>query len=241
MMTTIDWQAAGTDDPTAGRRTIRDRLEAAGLAANTPDYQRAFEEFRRGQAAALAARQAEAEERERRRIDPHMAEARKNVAGWGCVEDGESSPEEVEQWVVEEATRMADEAEHAAAEEARAAERDAAELADYAARQAGLRMAIAAATAAVAESAGWRMEERRCSHDSSRYFWLLRGGDPGVAGDYDEAVSLRISDHHAKNGSGWNEAKQEQHDRPDINIVLRRGAGGEYTFDITPLVETLDR
>lgn len=241
MMTTIDWQAAGTDDPTAGRRTIRDRLEAAGLTANTPDYQRAFEEFRRGQAAALAAKQAEAEERERRRVEPHMAEARKNVAGWGCVEDGESSPEEVEQWVVEEATRMADEAERDAAEAARAAEREADEYADYCRRQTGLRMAIAAATAAVADAAGWRMEERRCSHDSSRYFWLLRGGDPGVAGDYDEAVSLRISDHHARNGSGWNEAKQEQYDLPDINIVLRRGAGGEYTFDLTPLVETLDR
>jgi len=241
MMTTIDWQAAGTDDPTAGRRTIRERLEAAGLAVNTPDYQRAFDEFRRGQAAALAAKQAEAEERERRRIEPHMAEARANVAAWGCVEDGESSPEEVEQWVVEEATRMADEAEQAAAAASRAAERESAELADYTARQAGLRMAIAAATAAVAESDGWRIEERRCSHDSSRYFWLLRGGDPDAAGDYEEAVSLRISDHHAKNGSGWNEAKQQQHDAPDINIVLRRGAGGEYAFDLTPLMETLDR
>ena len=244
MMTTIDWQAAGTDDPTAGRRTIRERLEAAGLAVNTADYNRAFEDFRRGQAAALAAQQADAEERERRRIEPHMAEARANVAGWGCVEDGESSPEEVEQWIVEEATRMADEAERAAAEAARAAEREAGEAgeyADYTSRQAGLRMAIAAAAAAVAVSDGWRIEERRCSHDSSRYFWLLRGGDPDAAGDYEEAVSLRISDHHAKNGSGWNEAKQEQYDAPDINIVLRRGAGGEYTFDLTPLVETLDR
>lgn len=241
MMTAIDWQAAGAADPTAGRLTIRERLEAAGLAVNTADYNLAFSEFRRGQAAGLASQQAEAAERERRRIEPFVAEARENVATWGCVEDGDPSPEEVEAWVIEEATRMADEAEQAASEEARAAEREAEQLADYTARQAGLRMAIAAAGAAVAEAEGWRMEERQCSHDSSRYFWLLRGGDTDVDGAYDQAVSLRISDHHAKNGSGWNEAKQEQHDAPDINIVLRRGAGGEYTFDLAPLVETISR
>lgn len=238
MMTATNWQTAGTDDPTAGRITIRERLEAAGLAINTADYNRAFEAFRRGQAAALAARQAEAAERERRRIEPYLAEARENVAAWGCVEDGEPSAEQVEEWVIEEATSMADEAEEAAEMAARSAEREAEEAADYDRRQAAIEAAVAAATEA-ATSAGWRLERRRCSHDSSRYFWVLRGGDPDVAGDYDEAVSLRISDHHAKNGSGWNEAKQEQHDRPDINIVIRRGAGGEYTFDLTPLVETI--
>ena len=238
MMTATDWQTAGTDDPTAGRITIRERLEAAGLVVNTAEYHRAFKEFRRGQAAALAAQQAEAAERERRRIEPFVAEARENVAAWGCVEDGEQSPEEIEEMVREEATRMADEAEEAADEAARAAEREAEEEADYDRRQAAIEAAVAA-TIDAATAAGWRLERRRCSHDSSRYYWLLRGGDPDVAGDYDEAVSLRISDHHAKNGSGWNEAKQEQHDRPDINIVIRRGADGEYTFDLTPLVETI--
>ena len=240
MMTATNWHAAGSDDPTAGRITIRERLEAAGLAINTAEYNRAFEEFRRGQSAALAAQRAEAAERERRRIEPYMAEARENVAAWGCVEDGEPSPEEIEEMVREEATRMADEAEEAAEAAARAAERESDEAADYDRRQAAIEAAVAAATDA-ATTAGWRLERRRCSHDSSRYFWVLRGGDPDVAGDYDEAVSLRISDHHAKNGSGWNEAKQEQYDRPDINIVIRRGAGGEYTFDLTPLVETINQ
>lgn len=240
MMTAIDWHASGASEPTAGRLTIRERLEAGGLAFATADYHRAYEEFRRGQAAGLAARRAEAEERERRRIEPYMAAAREHVVAWGCVEDGESSPEEIEGMVVEEATRLADEADEAADEAARAAEREAAADADYARRQACLAAAVAAATDA-ATAAGWRMESRRCSHDSSRYYWVLRGGDKDVPGDYDEAVSLRISDHHAKNGSGWNESKQEQHDRPDINVVIRRGAGGEYTFDLAPLVETLNR
>ena len=240
MMTAINWTAAGTDDPTAGRLTVRERLEAAGLVVNTADYGLAFEEFRRGQAAALATRRAEAEERERRRIEPFMAEARANVAAWGCVEDGGSTPEEIEEMVRDEATRMADEAEEAADEAARSAEREAEEAADYDRRQVALGSAVAAATEA-ATAAGWRLERRRCSHDSSRYYWLLRGGDPDVAGDYEEAVSLRISDHYAKNGSGWNEAKQEQYDAPDINIVIRRGADGEYTFDLTPLVETIDQ
>ena len=240
MTTAIDWQAAGADDPTAGRLTIRERLEAAGLVVNTADYNRAFEEFRRGQVAALATRRAEAEERERLRIEPFMAEARANVAAWGCVEDGGSTPEGIEEMVRDEATRMADEAEEAADEAARAAEREAEEAADYDRRQVALDSAVAAATE-VATAADWRLERRRCSHDSSRYYWLLRGGDPDVAGDYDEAVSLRISDHHAKNGSGWNEQKQEQYDRPDINIVIRRGADGDYTFDLTPLVETIAR
>ena len=153
-----------------------------------------------------------------------------------------SARELIEQAVTqarEEAARMADEAEEAAEEAARAAEREAEELADYEARQDCLRAAVAAAKEAVAAASGWRLLKRPCSHDSSRYHWLLGGGSGDD--DYEQALSLRISDHYTKNGSGWNEAKQTQHDEPDVNIVIRRGAGGEYTFDLTPLVETLDR
>lgn len=233
-----DWANAGAADPTAGKRTIREQLEASGLVLDTAEYHRAFDEFRRGQASARAARQAAAEERERQRVAPCLAEARAAVLSWGCVEDGSSTAEEIEDMVADEATRLADEADEAAREAAERAGREEAELADYLRRQAGLRAAVAAVIDAAAE-AGWRLEERRCSHDSSRYYWLLRGGDPDAVGDYDEAVSLRISDHHAKNGSGWNEAKQEHHDAPDINIVIRRGADGEYAFDLAPLVETI--
>jgi hypothetical protein len=221
-----------------GRRS--EWLRGIGMEPDTADWNRSHSELA-AMAASYATEMAAAEaERERRRIEPYLAEARENVAAWGCVEDGEPSPEEIEEMVREEAARMAEEAEEAADEAASAAEREAEEAADYDLRQAAIKAAVAAATDAAA-AAGWRAETRRCSHDCSRYFWLLRGGDPGVAGDYDEAVSLRISDHHAKNGSGWNESKQEQYPEPDINIVIRRGAGGEYTFDLTPLVETIGR
>lgn len=235
----MTWESFGRENPTLGRHGIRDALEAAGLVLNTRDYQLAYEAVRRGGSAEEQARAAKRAEQERLRVEPFMAEARANVMAWGCVEDGGSTPEEIEEMVGEEATRLADEAEEQAAEAARAAKREEQELADYLARQRGLEAAVLAAEAAVAEADGWRIEERECSNASSRYYWLLRGGDPAEADDYEEAVSLRISDHHAKNGSGWNEAKQEQHEPPDINIVICRGAGGEYTFDLTPLVETI--
>ena len=118
MTTATDWQAAGTDDPTAGRITIRERLEAAGLVVNTSYYNRAFKEFRRGQAAALAARQAEAAERERRRIEPFVDEAREIVA------EQEIEADEIDAAVIEQATALADEAEEAAEAAARSAERE---------------------------------------------------------------------------------------------------------------------
>ena len=229
MMTATDWQTAGTDDPTAGRITIRERLEAAGLVVNTADYHRAFEEFRRGQAAAIAARQAEAEERERRRIEPFVAEAREFVA------EQEIEADEIDAAVIERATALADDAEEAAEAAARAAEREEAEQEDYRRCVAATTAASRAAEAAV-EAAGWTMTYRHGSAGGSRYYWVADSAD-----QWGERFSLRISDHHAKNGSGWNEAKQEQHDRPDINIVIRRGADGEYTLDLTPLVETIAR
>lgn len=239
MMTATDWQAAGAAMPEAGRRTMREQLEAAGLKLDTAVYNAAVAEFRRGQEAALAERRAAAEARERQRVEPFLASARENVMAWGCVEAGSTSAEEVEAMVADEARLMADEADERAAAEAALAEREAEQLADYLARQDGLRAAVTAAEAAVAGVGGWRMRWRQCGNSSSRYYWLLRGGDPADDGDWEERHSLRISDHHAPHGSGWNEAAQDRHAEPDINIVLRRGAGGVYTFDLTPLVETL--
>ena len=232
------WESAGAADPDAGRRTIRELLEAGGLAVNTTEYNRAVEEFLRGQAAAIAARQAAADERERARVEPYLAEARDNVMTWGCVEDGSTPQEEIAELVTQEATRLADEAEERVADEALAAEREAAELADYCMRQEALAAAVQAATDA-AISAGWRIEQRQCSHDCSRYFWVVRCDDDDD--EHEQAVSLRISDHHAKSGSGWCESKQAHHDEPDINIVLRRASGGAYTFDMAPLMETIGR
>lgn len=228
-MTTIDWRAAGIDDPTAGRRTIRERLEAGGLAFATADYHRAYEEFRRGQAAGLAARRAEAEERERRRIEPYMAEARAFVA------EQEIEADEIDAAVVEQATALADEAEEAAEAAARAAEREAAEQEDYRRRVAATTAASRAAEAAV-EAAGWTMTYRHGSADGSCYYWVADPTD-----EDGERFSLRISDHVAPGGGGWSDERQERHSAPDINIVIRLGAGGDYTFDLAPLVETLDR
>lgn len=237
----MNWESFGQENPTLGRHGIRAALEAAGLVLNSREYQIAYEAVRRGGNAEEQARAAKRAEQERLRVEPFMAAARGNVMAWGCVEDGGSTPEEIEEMIREEATLLADEAEEQAAEAARAAEREEQELADYLARQAGLRAAVLAAEGAVAAADGWRIEERRCSNECSRYYWLLRGGDPAEADDYEEAASLRISDHHAPNGSGWSDEKQERHEAPDINIVLRRGAGGGYTFDLAPLMETLDR
>ena len=65
------------------------------------------------------------------------------------------------------------------------------------------------------------------------YFWLDEPGEEG------ERYSLRISDHHAPGGGGWNDERQERHAAPDINIVICRGEGGDYTFDLGPIVEIL--
>jgi len=129
------------------------------------------------------------------------------------------------------ADEAAAEAEERDAAAAKKTEREAAELTDYLARQAGVAAARREAEAACA-AAGWTMTWRHGSA-GSMYFWIV-----GPADD-DERVSLRISDHHAPGGAGWNDERQERHAEPDLNIVIRRGAGGEYTHDLTPLVETI--
>jgi len=130
------------------------------------------------------------------------------------------------------AEEAATEAEERAAADAERAEQEAAELADYIARKAAVDAASREAEAACA-AAGWTMTWRHGSAGGSMYFWL-----DGPADD-DERMSLRISDHHAPGGAGWNDERQERHAEPDINIVIRRGAGGDYTHDLTPLVEMI--
>lgn len=237
-MTTIDWYAVGTEEWTAARFQIRQHLEAAGVVLNTAYYHQAYQDFRRGQEATSAALFAEREARERQRIEPYMGKARE----WVSEDDdyAAKSSEEIEKLVVEEATRMADEVDEIAIELARKAERDAEDDADRDRRRAAIEEAVSAATA-VAIAAGWRLEWRPCSHASSRYYWLLLGGDPDVDDDYEKVFSLRISDHYARNGSGWNEEKQEHYDLPDINIVTYLWVGDEYTFDLTPLKEMIAR
>ena len=132
------------------------------------------------------------------------------------------------------ATEAADEAEELAAAEEEMAERDEADMRDYLARCAATEEAVRSASAAVA-AAGWSLRWRQGSRGGSIYYWITEPGEDG------ERYSLRISDHHAPGGAGWSDEKQERHAEPDINIVVRRGAGGGYTFDIIPLVETLDR
>jgi hypothetical protein len=130
------------------------------------------------------------------------------------------------------ADEAATEAEERAAADAERAEREAAELTDYLARQAAVDAARRAAEAACA-AAGWTITWRQGSAGGSMYFWI------GGPADDDERVSLRISDHRAPGGAGWNGERQERHAEPDLNIVIRRGAGGDYTHDLTPLVEMI--
>lgn len=239
---TESWEKFGRDQPSLGRASIREALEAAGLVVNTRDYNLAYEAVRRGADAAEQARAAERAERERLRIEPFLAEAHENVAAWGCCEDGEMTAEQFEEAVLDEATKMADEAQEAADEQARAAEREQRELLDYRQRIAGVDAAVVEATALAAEH-GWRMERRRGGSESSRYYHLIRGEDD------DEVLTLRISDHRAPNGSGWSEEKQERHDGPDVNVVVERQANGSYTFawseltagGLDPFVEIRDR
>jgi hypothetical protein len=230
--TTIDWEQFGRDNVHSHRYALRAALEAAGLQINSRDYQLAFESIRRGQSVVERARAAERAEAERARLAPFLAEARADAASWGCVEDGDLAAEELEEMILREARERADEADEKAAEEARAAEREAAELLDYQQRQAALDACERAAQAEVID-AGWKWTARKCGHDCSRYFWLERHDDEVV-------LSLRISDHYARNGSGWNEAKQEQHDEPNINIVIRSNGDGTYGFDLAKLTENLD-
>jgi hypothetical protein len=136
------------------------------------------------------------------------------------------------------AYQFADEAateaeERALADEARR-QMEEVELAEYLARQAGTAAARRAVEEAVA-AAGWSIEWRHGSLGGSAYFWLVEPGEDG------ERHSLRISDHHAPGGAGWNDERQERHAAPDINIVIRRVEGGDYTFDLGPIVEILNQ
>ena len=230
--TQIDWEQFGREHVCSHRYALRAALEAAGLEPNSRGYNLAFEAIRRGQSATEQARAADRAEAERERLAPFLAQAREDAASWGCVEDGDMTAEQIEAMILEEARERADEAEELAAEEARAAERAAAELHDYQQRQAALDACERAAQAEVID-AGWKWTVRKCGHDSSRYFWIESHNE-------EVALSLRISDHYAKNGSGWNESKQEQHDAPNINLVIRPNGDGTYGFDMTKLTESLD-
>lgn len=230
--TKIDWEQFGRDNAQIGRSELRAAVEAAGLELNSRDYHLAFEAIRRGQSVVEQARAAQRAEAERARLAPFLAESRADAASWGCVEDGDLTAEELEELILRDANERADEADEKAAEEARAAEREAAALLDYQQRQATLDACERAAEAEVLD-AGWKWTRRRCGHDCSRYFWIERH-------DEEVVLSLRISDHFAKNGSGWNEAKQEQHDEPNVNIVIHSNGDGTYGFDLTKLTERLD-
>lgn len=233
----IDWERFGRENGHLGRYELRAALEAAGLPLNSREYHLALEAIRRGGNSAEQARAAERAEAALARLAPFLAEVRADAAAWGSVEDGSLAGGDLEAAILEEARQRAYDAEERAAEEARAAEREAEELLDYRQRQDSIDACERAAEAAVI-AAGWSWTRRKCGHDCSRYFWI---GRLDADGEEDAVFGLRISDHYAKNGSGWNEAKQEQHDAPDINIVIRRGAAGEYTFDLTALMETLDQ
>lgn len=140
--------------------------------------------------------------------------------------------------LAEVAYRFADEAATEAEEKAAADEAAEKRLADFLARGEGIEAArIAAEAAAVA--AGWAMAWRYGSRSSgSVYFWL---SEPETEEGDRERHTLRISDHHAPDGAGWSEERQERHAAPDVNIVIRRAADGGYTFDLAPLVQFFDR
>jgi len=130
----------------------------------------------------------------------------------------------------EEAATEAEEL--AEADQARRRQEEA-EQVDYLARRAGLDAARQAVEAAVA-AAGWTLIWRHSSLGST-YFWLENPAD-----EHGERLAMRISDHAAPNGSGWNDEKQQRHAAPDINIVLRRTTAGEYAFDLATLVAALE-
>lgn len=216
-----------------GRRRRSDWLRSQGVLEGSQEWNAAHSalaEVARLAAVEQARRQAE---RETARISPYLDKARWAVEGFGVVEEGLASPEEIEDLVIEEATRLADEADEAAAEAAAEAERQAREEADYIARQETLSRCVKAVAEAV-DGTPWTLVERRCSHAESRYYWLLLG----TPDDYEDRLSLRISDHHARGGSGWNEAAQTHYPEPDVNLVLRRGDDG-WGFDLAPLAGRL--
>lgn len=138
--------------------------------------------------------------------------------------------------LAEAAHVFADEAATAAEDKAAADDRADAELADFLARGQAIDAATDAVRAAAA-AAGWTLAWRHGSRSSgSVYYWLCEPDSDEAEG---ERYSLRVSDHHAPIGGGWNEERQERHDAPDINIVIRRGADGGYTFALDPLMELL--
>jgi hypothetical protein len=233
--TKTDWEQVGRSlGPHVGRLTLRTTLEAAGLVVNTPDYQRVLAAIQRGQNAKRRELEAAQAAREEARLAPYREEARANVLAWGCwEEDGpEGNLEAFLEDCREEASRMADEAEQVAAEAEETAQREAAELLHYQRSVAAINAACGAAAAACLE-AGWRLEPRRGGSELSCYFHACRLDENG---DEDLVLTVRISDHYAPNGSGWNESAQTQHDRPDVNIVM----SSSYSFTLERLLERLD-
>jgi hypothetical protein len=233
------WEQFGRDNPQMTRRELRDTLEAAGLVLNSRGYHLAFEAINRGRSEIERDRMAVRERAERERIAPYQEEARMNVLAWGCWQE-QSPADNQPQFDAdchEEATRLADEAAESAEDAARTAEQDAADLLNYRERIAAVDACVSAAKASVAD-AGWRIDERKCGSESSRYFFVCRP-DADCPDEEDVVLTLRISDHFAKNGSGWNEGKQDYHNEPDVNVVVRKNRRGNYAFDLSPLTDRL--
>jgi len=65
-----------------------------------------------------------------------------------------------------------------------------------------------------AKDHGWEVSNEHSSRTNSHYCTLAKRN-----GDEEESFTVRVSDHHAPHGSGFNEAKQEYHEPSDVNIV----------------------
>ena len=70
---------------------------------------------------------------------------------------------------------------------------------------------------------GWKIEQTGSSITGSNYFTLTKpsrfNGDEYGGVD----VTLRISNHYAPKGAGFNEQTQEYHSEPDVNIIVTPG------------------
>ena len=49
---------------------------------------------------------------------------------------------------------------------------------------------------------------------------LKLDGNDSQYGSYRQRIKIRVADHYAPAGSGWNEAKQERYQEPSVNFVV---------------------
>lgn len=173
------------------------------------------EEWKRLQDAHDTERQQKFLEDEKKRLAPYMDEARKAAPDW-CDEWDEADDEQQEELVLKVATQLADDAEEQAESERHEKEVENRDMVDYHAKI-DAKDHVETAFLEFCKEHNLQCEHTSGSGGYSRYFDVA---GPVDSDEEDNWIKVRISDHYAPNGAGFNQSTGTYHDEPDVNFVV---------------------